>query len=305
MNTLNGILLMNKQKEFTSFDVIGKLRGILKTKKMGHAGTLDPMATGVLPVFIGKATKAICYLEDHAKRYTATFRLGTVTDTQDITGTILATKDVLASYNDVKDTILNFLGNISQIPPMYSAVKVNGKRLYDMARKGIEIEREPRHVSIEFINITNYDEKLGTYTIDVGCSKGTYIRTLCHDIGQKLGCGAVLTELIRTEACGYSIDNCVGFDDVQKSVANDDFSIIKPVETAFDYLEKLYLNSHHKTQLLNGIKLSLNDLSYTKLDTNKDILYAVYNESNLFLGLCETNIAGGVLTPKRIFAERV
>lgn len=305
MGVPNGILLVDKPQNFTSFDVIGKLRGILKTKKMGHAGTLDPMATGVLPVFIGKATRAIPFLEDHQKRYTATFRLGTVTDTQDITGNITKTSVVNVGYKDVAEVTEKFVGDTMQMPPMYSAVKVNGKRLYDLARKGVEVKREARPINIPFINFLAHDEELHSYTIDVMCSKGTYIRTLCHDIGKTLGCGAVLTNLRRTEACGYSINECVGFEQIENSVQISDYSLIKPVETAFDYLPKLYLSSRHATQVLNGVKLPLSTLAYTGLHIKQNILYSVYDNSGLFLGLCHASPNEENLEPKRIFAERM
>lgn len=308
MSVPNGILLVDKPKGFTSFDVIGKLRGILKTKKMGHAGTLDPMATGVLPVFIGRATRAIPFLEDHDKIYNAVMQLGIVTDTQDITGTILKTVDVKEMQpknGDIADVISSFVGDITQIPPMYSAVKVDGKRLYDLARKGIEVERQPRQIHINFIDILASDPEKNSYTLNVGCSKGTYIRTLCHDIGAKIGTGAVLTELRRVDACGYDESECLTFDEISDFVEKGDWSIIKPIDTAFSYLPRLNLSEDHAKKIANGIKPTFSDLRYTALDTDKDIMYSVYSESGLFIGLCFGDRQKESLIPKRIFSERM
>ena len=184
---LNGIICVNKPEGFTSFDVIAKLRGILRMKKIGHSGTLDPMATGVLPVFAGSATRAISILPDTDKSYLAGFRLGLVTDTQDITGKILEEKPFSVSMQEIEAKAPLFRGNIKQIPPMYSAVSVGGKRLYELARKGIDIDRPAREIFIDNFDITEFDEKTGCGKLSVTCSKGTYIRTLIHDLGQELG----------------------------------------------------------------------------------------------------------------------
>ena len=193
---MNGILCINKPQGFTSFDVAAKLRGMLKTKKIGHAGTLDPMATGVLPVFVGNATKACDIMPDSSKAYRASFRLGEQSDTQDSTGTILKTAEVNCTAADIEALLPKFRGEIMQIPPMYSAVSVNGKRLYELARQGIEVERESRNVTIYSLELLNFDEETQSGTLKVACSKGTYIRTLCEDIGNYLGTGGTLgTEL--------------------------------------------------------------------------------------------------------------
>ena len=188
---MNGILCIDKPQDFTSFDVVAKLRGILGMKRIGHAGTLDPMATGVLPVFVGTATKACDIMPDNSKSYRAGFLLGQTTDTQDVTGKILMTSDKPVSEDDINKVLPEFTGKILQIPPMYSAVQVNGQRLYDLARQGIEVERKPREIEVKKINLIDYDEKTRTGNITISCGKGTYIRTIIHDIGGKLGCGGI------------------------------------------------------------------------------------------------------------------
>ncbi len=184
---MNGILLIDKPRDWTSSDVVAKLRGVLHEKRIGHSGTLDPMATGLLVVFVGRATRAVEYAESDAKRYTARLRLGLVTDTQDTTGTALGGDLREVPREELEAVLARFRGEIEQIPPMYSAVKKDGKKLYELARKGVEVERKPRRVTISGLEILSGggDE----YTLRVRCSKGTYIRTLCHDIGQTLGCG--------------------------------------------------------------------------------------------------------------------
>ena len=203
---MDGIIILDKPEDFTSFDMVAKMRRLLGTRKVGHAGTLDPMATGVLPIFVGRATKCCDILPNQNKRYTATFQLGYTTDTLDATGRVLTRTEVSATKEDVEKALESFRGEIMQLPPMYSAIQINGKRLYDLARQGIEIEREKRPVTIMELNLLSADDTQHIYQIDVACSKLTYIRTLCADIGEALGCGATMTALRRTEAAGFSID---------------------------------------------------------------------------------------------------
>ena len=202
---INGIINVYKEKGFTSHDVVAKLRGIVKQKKIGHTGTLDPDATGVLPVCLGSATKLCDMLTDKSKEYVTTMRLGFCTDTQDISGEVLSTKEVCVTKDEVEKTILSFVGKYDQIPPMYSALKVNGKKLYELAREGIEIERKAR--SIEIFEIEILDISLPDITMRVHCSKGTYIRTLCHDIGEKLGCFGTMVTLERTKVASFLLEN--------------------------------------------------------------------------------------------------
>ena len=207
----NGVIIIDKPQGWTSMDVCAKLRGIFHEKRVGHAGTLDPMATGVLPVFLGRATRAVEFAADGAKEYHAVLRLGTVTDTQDVTGTVLEENPVAVTAADIEAVLPRFRGDIEQIPPMYSAIKVDGKKLYDLARKGKEVERKPRPVTIHALEV---GEQLSEtdFRLRVECSKGTYIRTLCHDIGQALGCGGTMSSLRRTMAAGFDLSQSVSLE---------------------------------------------------------------------------------------------
>ncbi len=279
---MNGILCIDKPAGFTSFDVVAKLRGIAKTKKIGHGGTLDPMATGVLPLFLGNATKACDLVPNQDKRYTATFRLGMVTDTLDCTGKILEEHPVTATQTQVKEALYSFVGTVQQLPPMYSAVQVNGVRLYDLARQGKEVERTPREVTFYQIDLLGADTKTHTYTVDVSCSKGTYIRSLCHDVGQILGCGAVLTQLQRTQAGDLTIGDCLTIDQVQQLALEGNLAQqLRPVETVFCHLPKLVLDQRLARLLLNGVRLGAHQLDWQEQQGN----LAVYTQSGRFLGL--------------------
>ena len=216
---MDGVLNIYKEAGWTSFDVVAKMRGILKIKKIGHTGTLDPAATGVLPVCIGKGTKKVESFMADDKVYRTVMLLGVTTDSQDMTGEILTRTEVNLTEQDVREAIESFIGGYDQIPPMYSAKKVGGRKLVDMARKGIEVERKPRFVNIMDIGID--DMSLPRVTMTVTCSKGTYIRTLCHDIGQKLGCGAAMESLIRTRVGRFKIEDAVTLDDLQKLADED------------------------------------------------------------------------------------
>ncbi|MDE7121284.1 MAG: tRNA pseudouridine(55) synthase TruB, partial [Oscillospiraceae bacterium] len=260
-NNYNGILCIDKPAGFTSFDVIAKLRGILKMRRLGHAGTLDPMATGVLPVFVGYATKACHILPDESKTYLAGFQLGQVSDTQDSTGTILETHDFTGiTKQDVLKAVPS--GDIMQIPPMYSAVSVNGKRLYELAREGKEIERPARPVSVKILSFPEFDAVFGTGMIEIHCSKGTYVRTILHDMGQNLGCGAVMTSLRRTAAAGFSLKDCSTLEEIQE-IANQNMinQMIIPIEKAFSSLPVINLNEKQTKLYRNGVKLSLTALA--------------------------------------------
>ena len=216
---MDGVLNIYKEAGWTSFDVVAKMRGILKIKKIGHTGTLDPAATGVLPVCIGKGTKKVESFMADDKVYRTVMLLGVTTDSQDMTGEILTRTEVNLTEQDVREAIESFIGGYDQIPPMYSAKKVGGRKLVDMARKGIEVERKPRFVNIMDIGID--DMSLPRVTMTVTCSKGTYIRTLCHDIGQKLGCGVAMESLIRTRVGRFKIEDAVTLDDLQKLADED------------------------------------------------------------------------------------
>ena len=214
----NGIIIIDKPAGWTSMDVCAKLRGILKTKKVGHAGTLDPMATGVLPVFVGQATRAVSFAEDGEKEYIAGLRLGRTTDTQDTSGETLDTHPVLTGREDLLHLLPRFTGEIQQVPPMYSAVKIGGQKLYQIARRGGEIERPARPVTVYELELLDQTGP-GDYTLRIRCSKGTYVRTLCHDIGQALGCGGCMSSLRRTVAAGFTLEEAVTLDRVQEEAS--------------------------------------------------------------------------------------
>lgn len=231
----NGIINVYKEAGFTSFDVVAKLRGILGQRKIGHTGTLDPDATGVLTVVVGNATKLVDMLTDKKKEYVAELKLGIRTDTLDASGTVIETTDVTCKETEIRDAVLSFVGDIMQVPPMYSALKVNGKKLCDLAREGREVERKPRPVTIHEIEILSIDMlDKPVIKIRVLCSKGTYIRTLCDDIGVKLGCGAVMTSLVRTMSGAYRIEDAHKLDKIQslkdKGLLD---TIIQPVDEVF------------------------------------------------------------------------
>ncbi len=279
-----GIILLNKPKEWTSFDVVAKSRGILATRKVGHSGTLDPMATGVLPLFLGRATKAVDMQIVQDKEYIATFKLGINTDTGDITGEIINTREVNSTKSEVLEMINSFLGEIGQYPPMYSAVKVNGQPLYKLARQGITVERKLRTVTIHSIEFLNSIEN--EYTIKVLCSKGTYIRTLVEDIGEKLGCGAVLTALERTKACGYSIEECLTLEDLQKARDEDKIGeLVLEIDTVFKHLPELHLTKELAKRLLNGARSSISkpDGQYRVYFNDKFYAVGEVREKKLFL----------------------
>ena len=212
---MNGILCVNKPQDFTSFDVVAKLRGILQMKRLGHGGTLDPMATGVLPVFVGSATKACDIMPDNTKSYRAGFRLGAVSDTQDVWGEVRECSDMAVSREDIEAVIPDFTGKIMQLPPMYSAVQVNGQRLYDLARQGIEVERQAREIEVDSLVLESYDSVSREGVLSIACGKGTYIRTIISDIGEKLGCGGIMTSLVRTSSGGFFLDDCHSFEEIQ------------------------------------------------------------------------------------------
>lgn len=273
-----GILIVNKPSGWTSFDVIAKSRGILSTRKLGHAGTLDPMATGVLPIFIGRATKAIDMQIVKDKSYTATFKLGLNTDTGDITGEVINSRPVNATKEQVLEQLNNFKGEIQQYPPMYSAVKVNGQPLYKLARQGITVERKIRTAVIKHLEMTGSIEQEHVYTIDVVCSEGTYIRTLVEDIGENLGCGAVLTELVRTCACGYTLDDAVTIQDLQTARETDTLDLlIKPLDTIFMHIDKIELSEELAIRVINGAKSRISKPDGDYRAYYNGIFYAVVN----------------------------
>lgn len=248
---MDGIINVYKERGFTSHDVVAKLRGILRQKKIGHTGTLDPEAQGVLPVCLGKATKVCELLTDKTKTYQAVLLLGQVTDTQDTTGTVLESHEVECREAEVRACIEGFVGTQEQVPPMYSALKVNGKKLYELARQGMEVERKARTITIEQIQIDAVD--LPEVTITVTCSKGTYIRTLCHDIGQALGCGGCMKSLLRTRVGMFDLAESVTLGEIEK--LRDQGMLeekIVPVDEVFEAYSKVFLSPAAERMVRNG-----------------------------------------------------
>ena len=286
----NGIIVIDKPAGWTSMDVCAKLRGMYREKRIGHAGTLDPMATGVLPVFIGRATRAVEFASEGEKEYVAGLKLGVVTNTQDTSGEVLETHPVHVTVEQLETVLARFRGDIEQIPPMYSAIKINGKKLYELARKGKEVERKARAVTIHALTLeeqTAPDE----YVIRVRCSKGTYVRTLCHDIGQALGCGGTMSSLRRTMAAGFTLEQAVSLDDVQNS--EDRSALLLSVDAYFSTYPSITVEGSAEKKLRNGMTLVMPHLAPGQ--------YRVYGGDGAFLALCAA--ADGKLTTVKSFFE--
>lgn len=275
---MNGVINVIKNTGMTSFDVVAKVRRIAKEKKVGHTGTLDPEASGVLPICLGKATKIIDYMMENEKAYRVSFKLGIVTDTYDLEGKIISERDASnISKKEIMKAISEFIGNIKQVPPMYSALKQNGVRLYELARKGIEVEREARDIIIYKIeNIDIQDE----ITMDVYCSKGTYIRSLCFDIGEKLNVGATMTKLCRMKNGNFILQNGVNIEDLNEDNIKNN---IMSIEEALYRFDKIIINNKFTKLLVNGVKVYDKRLCKDSLEDNK--LYRVYDDLNTFIGL--------------------
>ncbi len=287
---MNGIILIDKPQGFTSFDVIAKLRGILKTKKLGHSGTLDPMATGVLPVFIGRATKAIDLLPDGEKRYRAEFKLGYSSDTQDAIGEITEKSEVRAALEDIEKILPEFRGKILQLPPMYSAVKVGGKRLYDIARSGGVCERKAREIEIYSLEILSFDEASQSGTLDVSCSKGTYIRTLINDIGERIKTLGVMSGLRRTYSQGFDIKDCVTLEEVESAALSGSIGeMILPAESCFTVYPKITLTEKSERLYSNGVRLDKD-----RIGVSDEGLYRVYGKDFIGIGKAENGIFSAV-----------
>ena len=273
---MNGVIIVDKPKGKTSHDVVSIMRRVFKTRRVGHTGTLDPMATGVLPVCIGNATKAADMLTLSDKAYTAVFKLGVRTDTLDIEGEILEEKPVDVTEEQLRSVIKKFEGEIFQTPPMYSAIKINGKKLYELAREGVEVERESRKVTIYHIDVK--DISLPYVTIDVSCSKGTYIRSLCDDIGTALGCGAVMTELRRTKTAAFEIKDAYTIEQLQQE--NDVQTLLMPVDNLFSDLPGIKLNEKQEKSIINGVRMTWR----TGIENQS---YRVYGADGRFLCVSE------------------
>lgn len=296
---MTGFVFLDKGEGMTSFFAASRLRKIFGTKKIGHTGTLDPMATGVLPVAIGGATRFIELIPDHDKGYAAAFRLGITTDTLDITGEVLSRNEVNVTKADVENALGKFRGEISQLPPMYSAIKKDGVRLYELARQGIEVEREERQVTVYSLELTNADEENGEYEITVMCSKGTYIRSLISDIGEELGCGATMTKLRRIKANGVTAERCYTLDELSemKDKGNLGDALIG-VDTFISY-DKIKVSEAQAKRFSNGGALDCNRFGGKK----EPGLYNVYSPEGRFLGIGEIKEGSSELSVKRVFVD--
>ena len=285
---MNGIVIIDKPQDWTSQDVVSKLRGVLHTKRIGHGGTLDPMATGVLPVFVGRATRGVEFFEHAEKTYETVLQLGITTDTEDITGTVLEEKEVAVTQEKLEAVLANFRGEIQQIPPMYSALKINGQKLCDLARKGKEVERKPRTITIfelECLGFADHQVRLR-----VRCSKGTYIRTLCKDIGEQLGCGGCMAQLRRVTAGAYSIGEAVP---LQKLVESENpESFLRPVDSMFVAYPQVVLTPKQETRCRNGNAFSVDMAEGT---------YRAYSQQGEFLMLAQ--VKDGVMSTIKSFFE--
>ena len=292
---MTGFVYLDKQEGMTSFFAASRLRRIFGIKKVGHTGTLDPMATGVLPVALGGATRFIELIESHDKAYTARFLLGKTTDTLDITGQVLSEKEVSCVREDVEKVLCSFRGEISQVPPMYSAIKKDGVRLYELARQGIEIERESRKVTIHSLELTGYQNG-NEYEIEVECSSGTYIRSLIYDIGEALCCGAVMTKLRRTKANGISEENCVTVDELQKLKEDGRLeSTLHSIDSLITY-DKIKVSSAQARRFSNGGALDCQRFGGKK----EPGLYCVYSPEGDFLGVGEIDEERKQLSVKKV-----
>ena len=292
---MTGFIILDKPEGITSFIGGAIVRRVTGEKKTGHTGTLDPMATGVLPVAVGNATRFIELLPSHDKGYRASFRLGMTTDTLDITGAVLSTSDDIPGEEAVKDAIAHFRGEIEQLPPMYSAIKKDGKRLYELARQGIEVKREKRKITIYNCDFISFKD--GEYTIDVKCSKGTYIRSLIADIGDMLGCGAVMTKLRRTLSNGFSIDEAHTEEELKGTDNVAQFLI--PVDKALEAYPAIKVSEAQAKRFRNGGELDSARL-HSKLSPS---LYRVYSPENAFLGLGEYRENETNLFVKRVYVN--
>ena len=283
---MEGIIVVNKPKGITSFDVIRKLKKILKTKKIGHTGTLDPLATGVMLMCVGKATKLASDLEAKDKVYIADFDIGYATDTYDIEGKKIAENIIEVSKENLEQSIKKFIGNIKQVPPMYSAIKIDGNKLYHLARKGIEVERPERDVTIEYINLLDFkDNKV---KIETKVSRGCYIRSLIYDIGQDLGTYATMTALQRKQVGDYSLENSYSLEQIEKMVLNNDFKFLKTIEEIFSYDKYSLQTEKELTLYKNGntvkIKENLENKRYRIYFQNEFVGLANIENNNLLKG---------------------
>ena len=300
---MDGVLILDKPEGFTSFDVVAVARRLSGQRKIGHTGTLDPMATGVLPLLLGRATRAAALLDDTDKEYAAQFRLGVETDTQDSTGKVLRESAVPVSREQLEAALPAFRGEILQVPPMYSAVQKDGHRLYDLARQGIEVERDPRPVTVYKLELGEYDEAARSGSLTVRCSKGTYIRTICADIGEALGAYGVMTALRRTAASGFTLADAVTLEQAKElSQSGELEQRLLPVERLFESRPALRVTQAQAVRFLNGGALSLDRIGIPAEEQWDGAVYRVLDPQGEFLGLGEICLAKQELGILRLFA---
>ena len=293
-STYNGVLIVNKPKEFTSFDVVAKLRGILHERRIGHGGTLDPMATGVLPVFVGGATKAADLAAAQSKGYTAGFALGYATDTQDVTGTVTARSDKRADTQTVRAAVGAMRGEQLQLPPMYSAIQVDGKRLYDLARKGITVERKRRRITLHECELLSFDEQNQCGVLRVVCSKGTYVRTLCNDLGEALGTYATMTSLVRTSSGRYSLEQSYTLEQIEQATESGTVdALVLQTDSLFAQYPAVRLDDIGYQRMCNGAHIAPEHAAGLP-DTCGQLCRVYYNGLFYMLGRVDTLQRGGL-----------
>lgn len=286
---MNGVLIVNKPPEFTSFDAVAVVRKASGQKKIGHTGTLDPNATGVLPLLLGNATKAQDIIPNHDKEYLAGFQLGLTSDTLDIWGNVTERKKSALSKADIKACLINFAGRISQIPPMFSAVQKDGRRLYDLARQGIEVERKPRQVTVYDIRLMSFDEQEQRGFLQIKCSRGTYIRTVIDDMGKLLGCGAVMSSLERLSACGYTLEDALTLEEIKGLAESGSLEAkLKSTESLFSDYPPLWVTSAQAKRFSNGGALDILRTALAR-GCEDNQLYRVKERNGGFLGLGVTD----------------
>ncbi len=300
---MNGVMILDKPAGFTSFDVVAVVRGLTHEKKIGHTGTLDPMATGVLPLLLGRAAKAADLLPDTNKEYLASFRLGQRRDSGDITGEVVQQDETPVSRKQLEAALEAFRGEIDQVPPMYSAVSVGGKRLYELARQGVEVERKPRRITISRLELRAYDPQSREGALAVACSKGTYIRTLIEDIAAEAGSCGTMTTLRRTRACGFSEHEAVPLDRLKEAPAGGLRTFLRPVESLFEDYPAVTVSPAQASRFCNGGALSMDRLRMPRITLVPGDRLRIYGGNGRFLGLAKADLERGELRFLKLFAE--
>lgn len=301
---MNGVIILDKPPDFTSFDAVAVLRGLTHEKKIGHTGTLDPMATGVLPLLLGRGAKAADLLPDTDKEYRAGFRLGERRDTGDITGQVAERDETPVSKQALEAALEKFRGEIDQIPPMYSAVSVGGKRLYQLARQGVEVERKPRRIVISRLELESYNEDAREGVLLAACSKGTYIRTLIEDIAKEAGSCGTMTALRRTRACGFSEEQALPLEKLRAMAAAGELRrALRPVESLFEEYPAVRVSPAQAARFCNGGALSVDRLRVPRVALTPETRFRIYGSDGRFLGLSKADPERGELRFLKLFAE--